>query len=60
MGKAVCERICERAEGEPEMIMFRIILVAMLLVGMFLGIVIALSIRIKKIDQMPDIEDVQD
>lgn len=40
------------------MTMFRIILVAMLLVGMFLGLVIGLGIRIKQ-SELPDIEDVE-
>ena len=40
------------------MTIIRITLVAMLLVGMFLGLIIGLSIRIRK-SELPDIKDVE-
>ena len=40
------------------MIMFKIIIIVMLLIGMFLGLVIGLSIRIKQ-SELPDIKDVE-
>ena len=40
------------------MIIFRIIILAMLLVGMFLGLVIGLGIRIKQ-SELPDIKDIE-
>ena len=40
------------------MIMFKIIIITILLIGMFLGLVIGLSIRIKQ-SELPGIEDVE-
>ena len=59
--RAILQGIADRAktqEGKAEMTPVKILILVALGLGFLLGITVALFIKVKRIDWMPDIEDI--